>query len=132
MLAVPSHIPASGAVRSGDGVPFGIATWADETAFWEADVRRRDSDEVDLGATWRRPGSDDTWKLSWLAATGELYLCRLVGYPASCTDVTVLTTVASEQELDALLDGWRDHRADEDGLTWLASRLTPAPRSGGL
>lgn len=128
MLAVPSHTPASGAVRSGDGVPFGIATWADEVAFWAADPRRRESDEVDLGATWRRPGSVDAWKLSWLPGTGELYLSRLVGHPASSADVTVLATVGSEQELDALLEGWRDHRADEDGLTWLASRLTPAPR----
>lgn len=125
MLAVPAHTP-DGAAAATSPMPLGIATWADEEAFWASDARRRDSDEVDLGATWRTPGSDEAWKLAWLAATGELYLCRLAGYPASCTDVAVLAVIGSEQAVDATLDGWRDHRSDEDGLAWLASRLAPA------
>lgn len=127
MLALPTHSqPAAQPVEQ--ALPFGIATWPDEAAFIAADPRRRTASEVDLGATWRRPGSDDAWKLAWLAETGELFLCRLAGYPASCTDVTVLAVISSERDLDATLDGWREHRSDEDGLTWLAARLTPVPR----
>ncbi len=111
-----------------DGAALATTTWPDEAAFIAGDPRRRTSAEVDLGATWRRPGSEDAWRLAWLAETGELYLCRLAGYPAHCTDVTVLAVVATEHDLDALIEGWRDHRADPAGVTWLASRLTPSPR----
>lgn len=100
--------------------------YADESVFHTADPRRRTSDEVDLGATWRSPGSDDAWRLAWLRDTGELYLCQAGGYPGPSAHVRVLTTVASEPEVDRLLDGWREHREDEDGLGWLRNRLTPA------
>ena len=98
--------------------------YADESAFHAADPRRRSSDEVDLGATWRAPGSEDAWRLAWLRETGELYLCSAGGYPGPSSDVTVLA-VMSEADLDARLEGWREHRTDEDGLGWLQERLTP-------
>jgi hypothetical protein len=98
--------------------------YADENAFQTADPRRRTSDEVDLGATWRTAGSDDAWRLAWLRDTGELYLCQSGGYPGPSQHVRVLAVIPSEAELDAVLDGWRDHRTDEDGLAWLRSRVT--------
>ena len=99
--------------------------YEDESAFHAADPRRKASDEVDLGATWRSPGSEDAWRLAWLRDTGELYLCSAGGYPGPSTDVTVLAVLPSEADLDARLDGWRDHRTDDDGLGWLLGRLTP-------
>ena len=101
--------------------------WQDEAAFHAADPRRAQAPEVELGATWRRAGSDDAWRLAWLETTGELFLARVDGFDSR--DVTVVAVVPDAQQLDALLDGWRDHRDDEDGLSWLASRVTPAPRS---
>jgi hypothetical protein len=98
--------------------------YADENAFQTADPRRRTSDEVDLGATWRTAGSDDAWRLAWLRDTGELYLCQAGGYPGPSQHVRVLAVIPSEAELDAVLDGWRDHRTDEDGLAWLRSRVS--------
>jgi hypothetical protein len=103
-------------------------SYADENVFHTADPRRRSSDEVDLGATWRAAGSEgseDAWRLAWLRDTGELYLCQAGGYPGPSQHVRVLAVVPTEAELDALLDGWRDHRTDEDGLAWLRSRLSP-------
>ena len=100
-------------------------TWPDEHAFLAEDARRRRSEEVDLGATWRAAGGADTWRLAWLRDTGELYLCRADGYDGCCTDVRVLAVVAHEAALDGLLDGWRDWRYEPDGLSWLAGRLTP-------
>jgi hypothetical protein len=99
-------------------------TWPDERAFHAADPRRRQSPEVDFGATWRHEGSNDAYRLGWLRDTGELYLCRADGYDGSCTDVTVLAVLASEDELDALLEGWRDARTVPDGLDWLAGRVS--------
>ena len=103
-----------------------LSTWVDEAAFHAADRRRCTSAEVDFGATWRAEGSNDAWRLSWLADTGELYLCRADGYDGSCTDVSVLAIVPTEEEVDALLEGWRDVRDDPDGLGWLAGRLSVA------
>lgn len=90
--------------------------------FLAEDVRRRRSDEVDLGGTWR-DGSSDSWTLSWLRETGELYLVRNDSAVGAASTLIVLAVVASETDLDARLDGWRDARDREDGLTWLRGRL---------
>ena len=100
-------------------------TWSDEFAFMAEDARRRTSDQLDLGATWREAGSNDAWRLSWLRETGELYVCRSDGYDGSCSDVQLLAVVTREAELDALLDGWREARTDPDGLSWLLGRVHP-------
>ncbi len=100
-------------------------SYDDENVFHTADPRRRTSDEVDLGATWRDAGSDDAWRLAWLRETGELYLCQAGGYPGPSSHVRVLAHVPDERSLDTLLEGWREHRTDEDGLAWLRSRLYP-------
>jgi hypothetical protein len=98
-------------------------TWPDEQSFHAADPRRRQSAEVDFGATWRYDGDGDAYRLAWIRETGELYLCRADGYDGSCTDVAVLAVVESEELLDALLFGWRDARNAHDGLNWLLGRL---------
>ena len=100
-------------------------TWPDEDAFAADDPRRATSDQLDLGATWRWGGSNDAWRLTWIRATGELFVCRADGYDGSCTDVSVLTVVAREADLDAMLDGWRERRTDPDGLSWVVGRVAP-------
>ena len=102
-----------------------LRSWPDEVAFVAEDPRRRTSDQLDLGATWREQGSNDAWRLSWLRDTGELYVCRSDGYDGSCTDVRLLTVVRREVDLDAMLDGWRELRTDPDGLSWLLGRVWP-------
>jgi hypothetical protein len=102
-----------------------LSTWPDEAAFQAADQRRRVSAEVDFGATWRWAGSNDAWRLSWIRATGELYVCRADGYDGSCTDVQVLAVVGTEAEVDVMLDGWQERRYDPDGLSWVLGRVSP-------
>ena len=97
-------------------------TWPDEPAFWADDERRRRSDQLDLGATWRWAGSNDAWRLAWVRDTGELYLCRADGHDGSCTDVSVLAVLPDERDVDALLAGWRDSRTEPDGLSWVLRR----------
>jgi hypothetical protein len=98
-------------------------TWPDEQAFHTADPRRRQSAEVDFGATWRYDRAGDAHRLAWLCETGELYLCKADGYDGSCTDVAVLAVVPTEDLLDTVLFGWRDARNADDGLRWLLGRL---------
>jgi len=100
-----------------------LSRWSDEFAFEDANPRRRLSAEVDFGATWRQAGSNDAWRLSWVRDTGELYMCRADGYDGSCTDVAVVAEIASERDVDLLLDGWQERRTDPDGLSWLSERL---------
>ena len=102
-----------------------LRTWADEHAFVAEDRRRRTSDQLDLGATWREHGSNDAWRLSWLRDTGELYLCRADGYDGTCSDVSLLAVLARESDVDALLPAWRERRTDPDGLSWVLQRTTP-------
>ena len=96
--------------------------WPDEFAFVAEDERRGRSDQLDLGATWRWAGSNDAWRLAWVRETGELYLCRADGHDGSCTDVSVLAVLPDERDVDVLLDGWRDHRTEPDGLSWVLRR----------
>ena len=100
-----------------------LSQWEDELAFHAADPRRRTSDVVDLGATWRWSGSNDAWRVAWLRDTGELYLCRADGWDGSCTDVAVLAVVPREADVDAMLEGWQDYRTDPAGLSWLSWRV---------
>lgn len=102
-----------------------LRTWTDEAAFVADDARRGTSDEVDLGATWRAAGSNDAWRVAWLRDTGELYVCRADGYDGSCTDVHLLAHISRENDLDVLIDGWRDLRTDPDGLSWVLGRVSP-------
>ncbi len=102
-----------------------LSRWPDEYAFHAADARRRVSAEVDLGATWRAEGSNDAWRLSWIRDTGELYLCRADGHDGSCTDVSVLAVIERESDLDAMLEGWQEHRTSPDGLAWVFGRVRP-------
>ena len=100
-------------------------TWPDEPTFHAADPRRRTSAELDLGATWRRAGSNDAWRLAWLGDTGELVLCRADDYDGTCTDVSVLVHLDRERDVDALLEGWQERRTDPDGLAWVLRRTGP-------
>ena len=97
-------------------------TWPDEFAFVAQDERRGRSDVLDLGATWRADGSNDAWRLAWVRDTGELYLCRADSHDGSCSDVSVLAVLPHERDVDALLEGWRDHRTEPDGLSWVLRR----------
>jgi hypothetical protein len=98
-------------------------TWPDEQAFHADDPRRRQSAEVDFGATWRYDGSSDAHRVAWIRETGELYLCRTDGYDGSCTEVSVLAVVPDEELLDTALFGWQDARTAPAGIDWLLSRL---------
>ena len=97
-------------------------TWPDEFAFVAEEPRRGRSDQLDLGATWRWDGSNDAWRLAWVRETGELYLCRADGPDGTCTEVSVLAVLPHEQDVDDLLSGWRDHRTEPDGLSWVLRR----------
>jgi hypothetical protein len=122
---------ASGSASSGSASSIGD--------FYDADPRRRDSDEVEYGDAWtRHSDSNATYRLNHVLDTGELYVVREPhpgGILARFLDqlnvdqadvdqltVEVLATV-SAQEAPRLLDGWQDAMTGTDSLPWVERQL---------
>jgi hypothetical protein len=113
--------------------------------FYDADPRRRQSEEVEYGDGWTR--HDDvhaTYRLSHVLATGELYLVRephpggilarfldQLGVDQADVDeltVEVLGTMPAD-EVDRTLDGWQQAMEGTDSLRWVRERLAPRSSS---
>jgi hypothetical protein len=105
--------------------------------FYEADPRRRSSDEENLGREWL-DASGRRYELNWVVDTGELYLMAepeepvemdplgdsfVPDMPVELITVEVLAAIEDRQELEAVLDGWAAAMDDADGVAWLRGRL---------
>jgi hypothetical protein len=121
------------------------ASAASIAAFYDADPRRRESEEVEYGDAWTR--SEDvhaTFRLNHVLATGELYTVRephrggiLARYldqlnidQADIDELRVdVLAVLSPDEVQQTLAGWQDAMTGTDSLPWVLDRL--AGRSAG-
>jgi hypothetical protein len=108
--------------------------------FYDADDRRRQSAEVELGTEWR-DGHGVRYELNWIEDTGELYVMMeppppawegpfgdihvQTGDKAPITGMTVflVARVGSHEQLEQVLEGWEDAMAGPDGVRWLADRV---------
>src|SRR5580704_16031438 len=105
--------------------------------FYEADERRRRSEEVEIGTDWH--DADGTrYELSWVADTGELYvMCEpnapmsvdLFGdlyessLPTDAVTVAVVGWIAERDRLEEVIGGWQEAMAGDNSIAWLADRL---------
>ena len=105
--------------------------------FYDADPRRRSSDEVNLGREWL-DGSGRRYELNWVVDTGELYL---MGEPAEPVEmdalgdawvqdlpvdqikVEILGSIAERSELESTLAGWEAAMDEPDGVAWIRQAL---------
>ena len=110
--------------------------------FYDADPRRRESEEIEFGREWSDANGMRT-ELSWVVDTGELYAMaepagsvemdpfgdtRVDDLPTDLLTVEMLGTVASRAEVDALLAGWEG--AMEKGpnsIQWVRDRIAERP-----
>jgi hypothetical protein len=108
--------------------------------FYDADPRRRASDEVEFGQDW----SDDAGvrcEISWVADTGEIYAMRepnapinmdpvgdefIEQLPTEAVLVEVLGVVPTRDAVDALLDGWEAAMGAPNSVEWVRDRLARA------
>ncbi|MGH9018028.1 MAG: hypothetical protein ACRDY1_09820 [Acidimicrobiales bacterium] len=105
--------------------------------FYEADERRRRSEEVEIGTEWH-DHDGARYELSWVVDTGELYVMRepLVAMtsdpfgdayqrnvPVSALGVAVVGWIPDRAHLEQVLDGWERSMAEPDSVSWLAERL---------
>jgi len=98
------------------------------TAFYGADPRRVRSRERDVGLWWREDARGPLHRAAWVSDTGELYLVRLGPVEHGGGKVEILATVADGEQLERVLDGWRERCGEPRSLGWLRAR---AARMGG-
>ena len=107
--------------------------------FYDADPRRRASEELEFGSDWDENGART--QVSWIAATGELYamrdpLGRLVtdvigdtrAVPVSeeALTVEVLGTVSDRAAATAVMSGWENAMPAAGSLAWVRDRIAHA------
>ncbi|MFN8035623.1 MAG: hypothetical protein U0V73_06800 [Acidimicrobiia bacterium] len=105
--------------------------------FYDADPRRRASEELEFGRDWHDEAGA-RFELSWVVDTGELYLMRepvepleldplgdvgIIPMPTKAVTVEVLGTVADRDALGRVLDGWADAMPGANSVAWVRARV---------
>ncbi|MDQ6797875.1 MAG: hypothetical protein M3011_07635 [Actinomycetota bacterium] len=105
--------------------------------FYDADERRRTSDELQFGQDWHDVHGR-RYELNWIADTGELYVMQddppmvwadpfgdVVSMPVAPDHlgVRVLAVIADGTEIEGLLDGWEQAMTASESVSWLTARL---------
>jgi hypothetical protein len=108
--------------------------------FYDADPRRRASEELEFGSDWSDGGART--QVAWIEATGELYAMRdplgalvtdVIGdtraSPVADEDLTVvaLGTVPGREAVERVMSGWETAMASgPDSLEWVRERIANA------
>jgi hypothetical protein len=108
--------------------------------FYNADPRRRESNEVELGTEWR-DAHGVRYELNWVEMTAELYVMREPPpptwedpfgdiyvetgdhAPVSGMTVGVIAHIPTRERLEQVLRGWQQAMTAPDSIGWLADRL---------
>lgn len=69
----------------------------------------------DYGLAWRGEDLEESYRLSWVPESGELFLVDA----AERGRVEVIGRFADQADVDRALGGWRDHVLQPGGLYWL-------------
>jgi hypothetical protein len=112
----------------------------DIEAFYEQNEARRESAEFEFGSEWT-DASDNEYELSWVEATGELYLMvepeadvnedmfgdfLVVDEAVNDLTVVLIGKVPSLAALEDQLQGWEEAMLEENSLAWLYERFPQA------
>ena len=108
--------------------------------FYDADPRRRASEEVAYGHEWT-DADGGRYEVMWVADTGEVYAMFepvepiasdgvgdifVQHMPTSAVTVEVLGAVAEKADIDERLAGWADAMPEVGSITWVRERITPS------
>ena len=106
--------------------------------FYDADPRRRESEEIEFGREWSDANGMRT-ELSWVAATGELYAMaeptesvemdpfgdtRVDNLPTELVTVDILGVITDRAQLDRILDGWEQAMGTPHSIQWVRDRIS--------
>ena len=105
--------------------------------FYEADERRRRSEEIEIGTEWH-DSQKVRYEVSWVADTGELYVMReptptmsedpfgdVFAGSVSVDSITVAVVgwIPDRDRLEQVVAGWQDAMSKPNSVTWLSDRL---------
>jgi hypothetical protein len=105
--------------------------------FYDADERRRESQEIEFGSDWH-DGGNNRFELSYVVDTGELYLMAspeaesledafgdiaVDNEPVEGLTVRIIATVPTAAELAERLAGWEDEMPKPASIAWLEARF---------
>jgi hypothetical protein len=109
----------------------------DIEGFYDADPRRRHSEEINFGRDWT-DAQGTRWELNWVADTGEAYAMRepvepggidpvgdtwVPDLPVELVTVEVVATITDRSAVEQALDGWSAEMARAGSLDWARDRL---------
>ena len=112
----------------------------DIEGFYDADPRRRHSEEFSFGRDWH-DADGVRWELNWVADTGEVYVMRepaepvgmdplgdtwVADLPADLVTVEVLGTITGQATVERAFGGWPEAIEGADSLAWVRDRVTRA------
>ena len=80
----------------------------------DAGAKRKGSPEIDFGVDWRNKTVFPQYSLTWVEATGELYLRD----HSRNGRLAVLAIIHGREEIERSLDGW-EKVLGRDGIEWL-------------
>ena len=113
--------------------------------FYDADPRRRHSEELEFGRDWT-DDAGNRCEISWVEATGELYAMREpeVGYAADGLGgmhsgrpkveqlrVDILGTIAGRDAIQSVMSGWEQAMPGDNSLAWVRDRVSNAANEMG-
>ncbi len=105
--------------------------------FYDADPRRRHSQEEQFGRDWIAEDGV-RWEINWVVDTGEVYAMRepmepgavdpvgdtwVADMPVELVTVDILGVVTDESALTTALAGWQEHNGGDSSLEWVKSRV---------
>ena len=108
--------------------------------FYDADPRRRASEEVEFGREWT-DAERRRYEIVWVADTGDVYAMFepvepiasdgigdifVQHMPTDAVTVEVLAVVADREDLDRRFDGWESAMPELGSITWVHDRLAQA------
>ncbi len=111
----------------------------DIETFYDQNEARRESAEFEFGSEWT-DAADNEYELSWVEATGELYLMvepdaainedmfgdfLVADESVSELTVVVIARVSSLTALEDRLQGWEEAMLQDNSLAWLSERFPP-------
>jgi hypothetical protein len=99
-----------------------LRTYPSLARFYGADSRRIASRERDIGLWWREAVGSPLHRAAWVSDTGELYLVRLGPAEQGGGVVEVLAECTDREQLESVLEGWREQCGEPRSLSWLRAR----------
>ena len=86
--------------------------------FYKNEKRAR-SRELDFGVWWKKGGSMNTYRVTWIEATGEVYIVDM-----QKGEYKVIGVIHGEEQVENALKGWADECGGRDSLSWVLNRLS--------